>query len=361
MIRFFFLFAGWLTPAVIAGVLGWSGIWGTGSAFVDYLIPVPVAGGFLHVPSFVVLAIVIFAVRRDAAGTRSLLPILAFAVAAGVLAAMLDFDRLNGWLFTDYEPYGSPFRFEENPLFLFIASDACWAGVYALVSGRPSRAGTWVLVPLAALAVIAVSALQYIATGPNFKIGGPVPVPGSVRGTEIRLVFTSSTYNEDAFLAWIAEGKISEPWDSPNSEHVAVVFTNSRQMLERRDFSQIDGEHTVATICLYEEDRSVVPHDGYYDCFAGRETAMDALNRLIEEEETGLGRDVTSWFAMARLCDDVPAVKKPSQDIARLSMCSGMRKGFPKRMQQITKKYGEDSEQVAFVRAEARARGLLAK
>ena len=44
----------WVTPALMAGALGWSGIWGSGSAFGDYLIPVPVAGGALHVPSFAV-------------------------------------------------------------------------------------------------------------------------------------------------------------------------------------------------------------------------------------------------------------------------------------------------------------------
>lgn len=42
----------WPLPALIAGALGWEGVWGSGSALVDYLIPIPVAGGSLHVPSF---------------------------------------------------------------------------------------------------------------------------------------------------------------------------------------------------------------------------------------------------------------------------------------------------------------------
>ena len=42
----------WPLPAVLAGALGWQGVWGSGSALVDYLIPLPVAGGALHVPSF---------------------------------------------------------------------------------------------------------------------------------------------------------------------------------------------------------------------------------------------------------------------------------------------------------------------
>lgn len=35
----------WIVPAAIAGALGWKGIWGSGSAFADYLIPIPVSGG----------------------------------------------------------------------------------------------------------------------------------------------------------------------------------------------------------------------------------------------------------------------------------------------------------------------------
>jgi len=44
----------WMAPPLVAGALGWRGVWGSGSALVDYMIPVPVAGGVLHVPSFAV-------------------------------------------------------------------------------------------------------------------------------------------------------------------------------------------------------------------------------------------------------------------------------------------------------------------
>jgi hypothetical protein len=38
----------WVLPAAIAGALGWRGIWGSRSAFGDYLLPLPMAAGFLH-------------------------------------------------------------------------------------------------------------------------------------------------------------------------------------------------------------------------------------------------------------------------------------------------------------------------
>lgn len=45
--RWMILVIAWFTPAVIAGALGWRGIWGGTSAFADYLIPIPVSGGCL--------------------------------------------------------------------------------------------------------------------------------------------------------------------------------------------------------------------------------------------------------------------------------------------------------------------------
>src|SRR5262245_4267905 len=43
LMRFFlWLLLAWPTPALIAGALGWKGVWGSGSALADYLIPIPV-------------------------------------------------------------------------------------------------------------------------------------------------------------------------------------------------------------------------------------------------------------------------------------------------------------------------------
>ena len=97
---------------MIAGILGWPGIWGTGSALVEYLIPVPVAGGFLHVPSFVVATGIILISRRSTGQAIRYLPVLAFSTLAVALSLMLEFDRLHAWLFTDYQPPGSPFRLD---------------------------------------------------------------------------------------------------------------------------------------------------------------------------------------------------------------------------------------------------------
>lgn len=78
--HYLILILAWITPAVIAEALGWSGIWGGGSALGDYPTPIPVAGGVLHVPSFVVAAGVIFAARKSTADFTHYLPVIAFAL-----------------------------------------------------------------------------------------------------------------------------------------------------------------------------------------------------------------------------------------------------------------------------------------
>lgn len=266
------LILAWITPALVAGTLGWSGIWGAGSALVEYLIPMPVAGGALHVPSFAVLTLIVASSRGWTESSRSFLPLIALGIAAAAMTGMLDFDRLNGWLFTDYEPYGSPVRFDGNPLLLFVMTDALWAGAFTLAVGQRPPARSWVALPVVPLAVIAIAGWNYTVGGPEFEIGPTLP--GHVRGTQVKLIYTSVSYDESAFLAWIEASALAPPWTNPNVEHDAIVFSDSLQLVKQawRDPSDIRGEAVVATVCRFEEDRSVVAHPGYHDCFADRET-----------------------------------------------------------------------------------------
>lgn len=352
------LILAWVTPALIAGAAGWSGIWGTGSALVEYLIPIPVAGGALHVPSFAVLAMVVASSRGWPDSGRSLLPVIAFGIAAAAMAGMLDFDRLNGWLFTDYEPYGSPVRFDGNALFLFVMTDALWAGIFSLGVGLRPPARSWIALPLVPLTIIAIAGWNYKFGGPEFAIGPTLP--GDVRGNQVKLIYTSQPYDEPALLAWLEDSALAPPWTNPNAEHEAIVFTNSLQLMKYvwRDPSDIRGEATVATICRYEEDRSVAIHADYFDCFAGWETVDEAIAGFAAREPAGLGRDVDTWFALARFCDDVDTTEGDARDIKRVGICMGMRRVYPERLSRIAANYGEDSPQFRFVRDEGAARGL---
>lgn len=353
------LILAWITPALVAELLGWRGTWGGGGAFVDLIIPIPVAGGTMHVPSFVVLALVVLAQRHNDA-VRSYLPVVAFAIAAAALAAMLDYDRLNSWLFTDYTPHGSPFRLDSNPLFLFIVTDALWAGLYLNMLGRRVPAAAWLALPLAPLLVIAGNAMNYKTGGPVFKIGPGIP--GMSRGEESSMIYTSAPYDERVYLGWLENSSLLPPWENANTEHEAILFTNSLQV--QKEFWKFDAaqDHAsvVATICLYEEDRSIEPYSGYQDCFGGRETAEETIERLVREHSTGLGKKIDSWYAYVRMCDEVTLPDSPATDLAREGICLGVRNVYPKRLAGFIDQYGEDSPQVRFVREEAAARGLAA-
>lgn len=354
------LILAWITPALIAGALGWSGIWGTGSALIEYLIPIPVAGGVLHVPSFAILAVIVMSSRGSENSSRSFLPLIALGIGAAAMTAMLDFDRLNGWLFTDYVPYGSPVRFDGNPLFLFVMTDAIWAGVFTLGIGQRPPARSWIALPVVPLAVIAIAGWHYKTGGPIFEIGPGLP--GSARGDQLTLIYTSVSYDEPVLLEWLEASALAPPWTNPNVEHEAIVFTNSLQLLKWawRDPDEIRGETAVATICRFEEDQSVVAHPAYYDCFAERETVDEALAGFAAREATGLGRDIDIWFALARFCDGVEIGERDARDIKSVGICIGMRRIYPERLSRIAANYGEDSPQFRFVRDEGEARGLPA-
>ena len=356
--RFGILILAWVTPAIIAGMLGWKGIWGTGSAFGDYLIPIPVAGGVFHVPSFLVAAYIILYSRNLPVSITRYLPVMAFAVFFIVQSLQLDFERINSWLFTDYSPYGSPFRFDSNPIYLFVATDALWIGIYALVKGYSTPLRYWLLLPLIPIAIIGLHAFSYQTSGPSFKMGGSMS--GKARGDQLNLVYTSAIYDEKAFLDWLETKEyFARPWHSVNSEHVSIIFTNSMQVLKWRKFDEIESNNTVATFCLYEEDRALITHKGYYDCFKDRKTVEEKIKALVSREVTGLGSNIDYWYARVQLCDGVEIPEGSVSYIELFNLCSVMLNNRKRNMNKFIKLYGGDSEQIKFVRSKAESFGLV--
>ncbi|MEQ8262790.1 hypothetical protein [Pseudohaliea sp.] len=346
------LIAAWLTPALIAGALGWTGIWGTGSALVEFLIPVPVAGGVLHVPSFLVLLVTVLFLGRRPAGAAPLVAVVAFAACLAAVAAQVDAERLGGWLFTDYQPHGSPLRLDGNPLLLFIATDAFWAGVYALaVAPLPPRAA-WLAVPLAPLLVTGVAVMDYGTGAPVFTIGGSFQ--GSSRGRVTEVVYTSAAYDESLLRDWLASTPgFARPWLSPNAEHVALVFSNSLDAVKSRRVEALTGADTVGTLCLYEEDQRIEAHPGFHDCFSGHETTVEALQRLTAAQQTGLGDDIDRWAAQLALCEGVEPPEERHFDMERATLCSTLARSYQRALQLAIGRYGEDSAQVAYLRSTA--------
>ena len=152
-------------------MLGWKGIWGSGSVLIEYLIPIPVAGGVLHVPSFVLAALVVMSARNLPERVQQLLPVLAFAVCLFALCLQLDFGRINAWLFTDFQPATSVIKFGKNPLYLFMASDVFWVGVYALGLRQLPSLKSWLILIFVPIFSVGVKAITYATSGPKFETG----------------------------------------------------------------------------------------------------------------------------------------------------------------------------------------------
>jgi hypothetical protein len=341
------LAAAWVTPALVAGALGWAGIWGSGSALVDFLIPVPVAGGALHVPGFVALAAALAVLPRlSPAGVRWM-ALAGLAILAAALAGQVDAVRLGAWLTTDYEPYGSPLRLQENPLLLFVTTDAFWLVIACLSVGGSPAPAAWLVAPAVVLVVTGLRLGGQVAGDPAFTVG--TPMPGPARGDLVVLVHAPGDVDDASLRGWLdGAGQGLRPWDSVNDEHVAVVFTRSRQLVEWRQVERIAGPETLATACLYEEDRSIVLAPGYSDCFAGRLTVAERLDALPAAGRTGLGAEVDEWYRRHRLCAGV-VVPSDTRGIALHDFCRPREPGPDRTVEALTARYGADSAQVAFV------------
>ena len=112
----FWLLLAWPTPALIAGALGWKGIWGSGSATVDYLIPIPVAGGVFHAMSFIAISALLVSAPRWPGILRGIAHAVLFGIS--LAGALLIFDpERREWT---AEPFGDLTRrriVEHRPVF----------------------------------------------------------------------------------------------------------------------------------------------------------------------------------------------------------------------------------------------------
>jgi|GEM_PF-1802206 len=349
-----FLFLIWFTPALIAGMLGWSGIWGTGSAFIEYLIPIPVAGGAFHIPGLIISFVVLRILNNKESPINRFISYAAFSIFIGMLTLHIDFPRFYSWLTTDYQPYGSPIRFESNAVYLFTITDAFWVWLYSLVRGEAFGKPNLLLLLVIPVAVLSYQFLHQKVAGPSFQIGGSVP--GLQRGQQIQYIFTTADYNETLLLDWLKDKNyLGTPWMNPNTEHEAIVFTNSMQLIKWGRFDEINNTNSVATVCSYEEDKSQTIHKGLYDCFSGKITTPMRLENLISENPIGFHPWVDYWYARTLLCEDVVIPSdRLRHDIAIYNTCINLSQYFDRDMKKFEESYGKDSNTMKFIRKHAK-------
>ena len=359
-VSFGFLLAAWALPALVAGALGWNGIWGTGSALVEFLIPVPVAGGVFHLPSFLLLWIVVASVDTWPPSVQRLLPFASFAVFVGALSLQLDHDRLLDTLTTDYDPHGSALRFDDNPLYLFIACDGLSAFLYSKLRGFTSPARLWPALLLVPVAVIGTEGMTRSIGGPRFEVGAALP--GPQRGQMRYIVFATGEYDETEILGWLESmSYLGRPWESANYEDSAIWFTNSLQLAKSHRPERLDERNTVATVCYHEDDLSTRIDPGFVDCFAGRPTIDERLREWRETRYAGEARDVSAWLARADLCADwkPPPPDQPRwYEIELDGICRGLRQRYAADLASFESRHGADATAVERIRTAARALGL---
>ncbi|MBK7473659.1 MAG: hypothetical protein IPI73_26500 [Betaproteobacteria bacterium] len=170
---FLWILIAWPLPALVAGALGWSSIWGSGSALGDYLIPIPVAAGALHVPSFVLCGLVVWIMPSLGARAAGLLRALLIGAAlAGLLWLLKLDDILLAWQ-THSTLSGSPWQ--QNPLGLFVLSDA----LIALLFTAGASAGPWLRLELASALLVLLPAVLPL----GMAFCSPVPASPSCLAT----------------------------------------------------------------------------------------------------------------------------------------------------------------------------------
>ena len=100
----------WVTPALVGGMLGWPGIWGGGTAFSDLILPAPITGGIVHVPTFVLAIFLVRAYPKMPTTAASVVRAALMGASLIGLAHLVDLDRIALSFSTDLALRGIPWQ-----------------------------------------------------------------------------------------------------------------------------------------------------------------------------------------------------------------------------------------------------------
>lgn len=318
----------WPLPALIAAALGWEGIWGSGSALKDYLIPIPVAGGALHVPSFVVAGVAMLLLPNlSPAGASRLRALLIGAAIAGVLFLL----NLQGIL-TALKS-GAAFSgrlWDENPLGLFFVCDALMALLFT--AGAPQR--PWLRLEVLSLVLVLLPSLLPVGmsmprtrTADELAFTAGISQHGDKRGDEWLMVYTTLDVNTPEFRsraeAWAARpAGVAHPQFHVSAEDLALVFTRKAEAAQRFDRTQAE-----VTLCLYED--GAPPHwlPGAGDCFSGHDSFSERLGKAASARPQDEPAELRRYFAARELCAKDKFASVPSGQglqVTSAFVCEGL-------------------------------------
>ena len=323
----------WVLPALIAGALGWPGIWGGGTAFSDLIIPAPITGGIFHVPSFVVALAIVKAyptfTEQSAAVARA---VLMSAVVLGLLQ-LIDLGRLVEVITTDVG--GRLFRMEHSYIGLCMASDAIvalsWVMRRPLEKPAPVMTSLFIIVPAALYVGSDAAGLDRLKE--PFQFGRPGYT--ETRGDGELWIYTRLQPDDPEFreqaLSYVDEYR---PDDDVNVDDVAVYFTDSLQAAKNHKESP-----ALATLCLYEDGTPDRWYDGNGDCFSNHVSFVERLNTRLAELSGSLPTDVSMYLLFIEFCTGLDVPDGYYGGNSRIDFCNN--KDRDEKRAELVQKYGE--------------------
>jgi hypothetical protein len=313
----------WVLPAAIAGTLGWRGVWGSQSAFTDYLVPIPVAGGFLHLLSLGGIVGLLVLSRGFPDALRQLVPAVLVGLALAGAVMLADVGSLYLQVTTDLSRDTSGSRTSQNPLGLFLVTDSLLALLWVLPQRefRP-RGPTGAALSLVVLAIPPLLAGRFMLAvdsrvGAEFLTSSSIPV--ATRGDDAILIYSRRPPSDPGFRAAAeAAARKFDPLDSFASDQ-ALYFTNSLEAAESRRTDAV-----FATYCMYEDGTPPLWLDGLGDCF-GPHDSFDDLRQAANDRllAASMPREEAAEAARAEACRLTrrPPPRERYMEVAALRSC----------------------------------------
>lgn len=348
--KFLFVFwavVAWIIPAAIAGALGWKGVWGSGSAFFDYLIPIPVAGGVLHLPSFIVVSLLLF----TQPWTNGLVGYVRGILLAGTLVGIVTLLNLNQvQLALTTDTLGGSL-WQEQPLGLFILTDCTLAQLFiGTLRGRfPEGAKEWVVSLMAVLLIPTAYAMASLKSDPRQQ--DPFVYAGArqteQRGDEMVFYYSKLAFESDAFRQ--AASTVLErhdPRSNVNSEDIAIHFFDSLASAQAQD-----RRGAKYTACIYQDGTATTWNPGSFDCFRDHESFSERYQKAFAMQATGLPQDVRIWLGRRDACAGrKPLVAPPGihMDNQEVRACDTQRTELAR--EELLKRFAGDEKVVALLK-----------
>ena len=325
----------WVTPAVLAGMFGWPGIWGGGSAFSDLIVPAPITGGIFHVPSYV-LALLLMSAYRNASETNAALLRTVFLAAFLVgLLQLIDLERLYVAITSDMER--SALRMHENYLGICLASDALlgWIWMKFDARGEVKQITFASILLLPAVAYVALALFGNDRVGAEFLQGRSEQQPQ--RGDVILWIYTThQSPTPEVQMAALDLVWQRLPDQNANYQDMALFFTNSMQ--DAKGYAP--EAQPLFSACVYEDGTETVWQMGRADCFSHHENFSERLNRTFDELPQELPRDIKHYMVAEILCKDF-VVTDNKLDIEEQSYCR--RVDLTTKKTELIEKHGEEA------------------